>query len=62
MAVDRERGEKIDRDRKEEEAGREEKRMMKNKANARVAATGQRSLSLLLLQGLDGWRQRQRVS
>lgn len=35
---------------KEEEADREE-RMMKNKANARVAATGQRSISLFLLQG-----------
>lgn len=44
----------MERRKKEEEAGREE-RMMKNKANARVAATGQRGISLLLLQGLvDG--------
>ena len=34
--------------------------MMKNKAYARVAATGQRSISLLLLQGFGGRRQRQR--
>lgn len=47
-------GLRMERRKKEEEAGREE-RMMKNKANARVAATGQRGISLLLLQGLvDG--------
>lgn len=47
------RGEK-----REGEAGREE-RMMKNKANARAAASGQRGISLLLRGLVDG---RQRVS
>lgn len=50
-------GKKIGSYRKREESqqGGEERRMMKNKANASVAATGQRSISLLLLQGLvDG--------
>ena len=47
---DKREGEKQSRTGKEEEAGREEerrgeeRRMMKNKANARVAATGQRSI------------------
>ncbi|KAK2858900.1 hypothetical protein Q5P01_003520 [Channa striata] len=41
-----------DRDRKRGRQGGEEKRMMKNKANARVAASGQRSISLFFLQGL----------
>lgn len=46
------------RGKKEEEASREE-RMMKNKANARAAASGQRGISLLLRGLVDG---RQRVS
>lgn len=48
---------KIDRNRERgrRRQGGEEKRMMKNKVNARAAATGQRSISLLLLKGLvDG--------
>ncbi len=57
MGEDGEKEGKIGRDRKRggSRQGGEERRMMKNKANARVAATGQRSISFLLLQGLmDG--------
>lgn len=59
-----EKGREKNRDRKRRgsQQGREERGMMKNKANARVAASGQRSISLPLLQGLGGWRERQRVS